>query len=127
MDFNSILTLLRPEISLLAVTLILLVYDLVAGPAGRKYFQTVAFVLVALHVVGSFFPVPEGELFGGMFQTTRMGTLVKAILSLGTLLVFLQVSESLKKQESEYKMGEYYVLTLFTLFGMYIMISSAAS
>ena len=124
MDFNSILTLLRPEISLLAVTLILLVYDLVAGPAGRKYFQTVAFVLVALHVVGSFFPVPEGELFGGMFQTTRMGTLVKAILSLGTLLVFLQVSESLKKQESEYKMGEYYVLTLFTLFGMYIMISS---
>lgn len=124
MDFNSILTLLRPEISLLAVTLILLVYDLVAGPVGRKYFQTVAFVLVALHVVGSFFPVPEGELFGGMFQTTRMGTLVKAILSLGTLLVFLQVSESLKKQESEYKMGEYYVLTLFTLFGMYIMISS---
>lgn len=126
MDFNSILTLLRPEISLLAVTLILLVYDLVAGPAGRKYFQTVAFVLVALHVVGSFFPVPEGELFGGMFQTTRMGTLVKAILSLGTLLVFLQVSESLKKQESEYKMGEYYVLTLFTLFGMYIMISSGS-
>ena len=45
MDFNSILTLLRPEISRLAVTLILLVYDLVAGPVGRKYFLTGAFVL----------------------------------------------------------------------------------
>ena len=65
MDFNSILTLLRPEISLLAVTLILLVYDLVAGPVGRKYFQTVAFVLVALHVVGSFFPCRKANFSAG--------------------------------------------------------------
>ena len=124
MDFNSILTLLRPEISLLAVIVILLMYDLCAGPVGRKYFQPVAYVLMLAHIVGSFFLVPEGQLFGGMIETSPMGSMVKAILSIGTLLVFLQVNGALKKEDSAFKMGEFYVLTLCTLFGMYIMISS---
>lgn len=124
MDFNSLLTLLRPEISLLALIVILLIYDLCAGARGRKYFQTVAAVLMAVHVAGCFFPVPEGQLFGGMFETTRMGTLVKAILGLGTLLVFLQANGALKKEDSAFKTGEFYVLTLSTLLGMYFMISS---
>lgn len=124
MDFNSLLTLLRPEISLLALIVILLIYDLCAGARGRKYFQTVAAVLMAAHVAGCFFPVPEGQLFGGMFETTRMGTLVKAILGLGTLLVFLQANGALKKEDSAFKTGEFYVLTLSTLLGMYFMISS---
>lgn len=124
MDFNSILTLLRPEISLLAVIIILLMYDLCAGPVGRKYFQPVAYVLMLAHIAGSFFLVPEGQLFGGMVETSPMGSMVKAILSIGTLLVFLQVNGTLKKEDSSFKMGEFYVLTLCTLFGMYIMISS---
>lgn len=124
MDFNSLLTLLRPEISLLALIVILLIYDLCAGARGRKYFQAVAAVLMAAHVAGCFFPVPEGQLFGGMFETTRMGTLVKAILGLGTLLVFLQANGALKKEDSAFKTGEFYVLTLSTLLGMYFMISS---
>ena len=124
MDFNSILTFLRPELSLLAVIIILLIYDLCAGARGRKHFQTVAYALMAVHIAGSFFLVPEGELFGGMFVTTRMGSLVKAILSLATLLVFLQANGALKKEDSSYKTGEFYVLTLSTLFGMYMMISS---
>ncbi len=124
MDFNSILTLLRPEISLLAVIVILLMYDLCAGPVGRKYFQPVAYVLMLAHIVGSFFLVPEGQLFGGMVETSPMGSMVKAILSIGTLLVFLQVNGALRKEDSAFKMGEFYVLTLCTLFGMYIMISS---
>lgn len=124
MDFNSLLTLLRPEISLLALIVILLIYDLCAGARGRKYFQTVAAVLMAAHVAGCFFPVPEGQLFGGMFETTRMGTLVKAILGLGTLLVFLQANGALRKEDSAFKTGEFYVLTLSTLLGMYFMISS---
>ena len=124
MDFNSLLTLLRPEISLLALIVILLIYDLCAGARGRKYFQTVAAVLMAAHVAGCFFPVPEGQLFGGMFETTRMGTLVKAILGLGTLLVFLQANGALRKEDSSFKTGEFYVLTLSTLLGMYFMISS---
>ena len=67
MDFNSILTFLRPELSLLAVIIILLLYDLCASEKGKKHFQTVAYVLFGAHTLWSFCLVPDGELFGGMF------------------------------------------------------------
>lgn len=124
MDFNSILTLLRPELSLLAIIIILLIYDLFAGVAAKKYFQPLAWVLMAAHTAWSFCLTPEGTLFGGMFATTQAASLVKAILSLATLIVFLQAGGALSKAESSFKTGEFYMLTLSTLFGMNIMISS---
>lgn len=124
MDFNSILTFLRPELSLLAVIIILLLYDLCASEKGKKHFQTVAYVLFGAHTLWSFCLVPDGELFGGMFVTSKMASLVKAILSVATFIVLLQANNSLKKEDSSFKTGEFYMLTLSTLFGMYIMISS---
>ena len=124
MDFNNILTFLRPELSLLAIIIILLIYDLFAGVVAKKYFQPLAYVLMTAHVVWSFFLVGDAELFGGMFVTSEASSLVKAILSVATLIVFLQANTALKKEDSSYKMGEFYVLMLSTLFGMYIMISA---
>ena len=124
MDFNSILTFLRPELSLLAVIIILLLYDLCASEKGKKHFQTVAYVLFGAHTLWSFCLVPDLELFGGMFVTSKMASLVKAILSVATFIVLLQANNSLKKEDSSFKTGEFYMLTLSTLFGMYIMISS---
>jgi NADH-quinone oxidoreductase subunit N len=79
---------------------------------------------MAAHTAWSFCLTPEGTLFGGMFATTQAASLVKAILSLATLIVFLQAGGALAKAESSFKTGEFYMLTLSTLFGMNIMISS---
>ena len=49
---------------------------------------------------------------------------MKSILSIGTLIVFLMAHEWLKRPDTVIKQGEFYMLTLSTLLGMYFMISA---
>ena len=49
---------------------------------------------------------------------------MKSILSVGTLIVFLMAHEWLKRPDTVIKQGEFYMLTLSTLLGMYFMISA---
>ena len=53
-----------------------------------------------------------------------MASVMKSILTLGTILVFLQSSDWLKRQDVKHKNGEFYILTLSTLIGMYFMVSA---
>jgi len=64
------------------------------------------------------------EAFGGMYVSTPMMSIVKSILSAGTLLVFMQANAWLRSEDTEHKQGEYYVLTLCTLLGMFFMLSA---
>jgi NADH-quinone oxidoreductase subunit N len=81
-------------------------------------------VLFAIHTLINCFPRPEFEITGGMYQYVPMQTYVKTILNIGTLLVFLQAHEWLNGKESIVRRGEFYFITLSTLFGMYLMISA---
>lgn len=123
MNYSSFLQ-LHDELSLLAVIVILLVYDIFAGEKALRYFQPVAMVLFAIHTLINCFPRPEFEIAGGMYQYVHMQTYVKTILNIGTLLVFMQTHEWLNGKESIVRRGEFYFLTLSTLFGMYLMISA---
>ena len=76
------------------------------------------------HIVINIFPTEATEAFGGMYQYTPMMTLMKSILNVGTIIVFLMAHKWLSREENLVKQGEFYLLTLFTLFGMYLMISS---
>ena len=49
---------------------------------------------------------------------------MKSILSIGTLIVFLMAHEWMKLPDTIIKQGEFYLLTLCTLLGMYFMISA---
>ena len=51
-------------------------------------------------------------------------SIVKSILSVGTLIVFLMAHEWMRRPDAAIKQGEFYVLTLSTLLGMYFMISA---
>lgn len=115
---------MRSEVSLLAVIIFLLLYDLIAGEKGMKYFQPVAIIVFAVHTLATIFPYEAGIAFGGMYQYSPMMTIVKGILNLGTLIVFLQAKEVFDGDKQSNKRGEYYFLTLITLLGMYFMISS---
>ncbi len=50
--------------------------------------------------------------------------IVKSILSIGTLIVFLMAHEWMRRPDTAIKQGEFYILTLSTLLGMYFMISA---
>lgn len=49
---------------------------------------------------------------------------MKSVLTLGTILVFLQSTHWLRRSDTRHKMGEFYTLTLSTLLGMYFMVSA---
>ena len=115
---------MRSEVSLLAVIVFLLLYDLIAGKKGMKYFQPVAIAVFAAHTVANLFPYEAGSVFGGMYEYKPMMTVVKSILNIATLIIFLQAREVFEGTKQSNKRGEYYFLTLITLLGMYYMISA---
>ncbi|HBG58134.1 NADH-quinone oxidoreductase subunit N [Proteiniphilum sp. UBA1028] len=124
MSYFTIFSTMRSEVSLLTIILFLLVYDLIAGKKGESYFQPVAILLFTLHTIFNLFPAEAGEAFGGMVQYHPVMTIIKTILNVGTLIIFLQSKYIFDGNRMKHQRGEYYFLTLSTLLGMYLMISS---
>ncbi len=123
MDLSNYL-LMKHELSLIAVFLILMIYDLFASDKAKKYYFPIACTLFLIHTVLGFFFHDSSTAFGGMFVAGPAQALVKNILNVGLFLVFLQAKTWLASEESIIKRGEFFMLTLLTLFGMYLMISS---
>jgi NADH-quinone oxidoreductase subunit N len=123
MDYRAFLQ-LHEELSLLAVIVILLVYDIFSGEKSKRFFQPVAIVLMVIHTVANCIPREAFEVGGGMYQYIPMATYVKTILNIGTIIVFLQAHSWLNGEQSIVRRGEFYFLTLCTLLGMYFMISA---
>ena len=122
---------MHEELSLLAVILILFIADLFMCPdkkSGKGVYNTcLPVVLLAVHTVLNLLPccgAEATEAFGGMYQYTPMMTIMKSVLNVGTIVVFLMAHKWLTREENLVKQGEFYLLTLFTLLGMYFMISS---
>ena len=123
MDYSNFL-MMKEELSLIAVMVILLLYDLMASKNGLRYFQPVACILFGVHTLLNIVPGVAGEAFGGMYQYTPMMSVVKSILNIGTLIVLMQAGGWLAGESTVHKRGEFYFLTLTTLLGMYFMISA---
>lgn len=129
MDYSQLLY-LREELSLIAVLLILFVADLFMSPdAHKKDGQSrlntlLPVILLTLHTLLNLVPGQPAEAFGGMYHYVPMHTVIKSVLSIGTLIVFLMAHEWLKLPDASIRQGEFYVLTLSTLLGMYFMISA---
>ncbi|MDR3328574.1 MAG: NADH-quinone oxidoreductase subunit N [Prevotellaceae bacterium] len=116
---------LRHELSLMAVFVILFIYDVAVGERGKRYFHAVACTLLGLHTALGFVPAEAGAAFGGMYVTTDISALMKNILSLGAFVVFLQ-AEGWLRTAARGKQGEFYVVLLSTLLGMYFMASAGS-
>lgn len=124
MDYTSIFTLMRAEVTLTAILVLVFLYDLVAGERGRRRFSAVVCGLLAVQTAVCLLPGGEGEAFGGMFQYHPMHGIVKGILAAGALIVCLQANTWLRREDTRHKQGEFYILTLSTLLGMYFMIGA---
>lgn len=129
MDYSQFF-ILKEELSLIAVIIILFVADLFMSPdahknSGKPVLNTMLpVVLLAIHTLITIVPGPEAEAFGGMYHNAPIQSIVKSILSVGTLIVFLMAHEWMRLPDTAIKQGEFYILTLSTLLGMYFMISS---
>lgn len=124
MDISAIFS-MQAEISLIAVIVIILLADLILKEPNHKYLQTVTCVLLVVHIALNIVPV-SGDAFGGMYVSTRLASIVKTILATGTLIVFMQSGQWLEREDTRFKVGEFYDLTLCTLLGMYFMISAGS-
>ncbi len=124
MDYTSIFTLMRAETVLAAILVLVFLYDLIAGERGRRWFSAVTCGLLVVQAAVCLLPGGEGEAFGGMFQYHPMHGIVKAILAVGALIVCLQANAWLRREDTRHKQGEFYILTLSTLLGMYFMIGA---
>jgi len=123
MDLSNYL-LMKQEMSLLVVFLVLILYDLLASEKARKYIQPIGCLLFLAHTVFCFLPQATGTSFSGMYVAGEAEIWIKNILNIGVLLMLMQSNGWLSGKEVGFKRGEFYVLTLLTLFGMYLMISS---
>lgn len=126
MDYSVIFSYMYTEIALTGVIVAALLYDLIAGKRGRRFFHPVMCTLMLLFIAGTVFPYHKdsGEIFGGMYVYTPVYGIVKSVLAIGTLIVFLQAGSWLRREDTRFKRGEFYVLTLSTLLGMDFMISA---
>lgn len=123
MDYSQFLH-MKDELSLVAIFLIIFLFDLFASEKARKYFQPLACILMGVQVLINIIPGEPAEIFGGMYHYAPIMSIVKSILSIGTLIIFMQANEWLKRDDTKFKQGEFYTLTLSTLMGMYFMISA---
>ena len=69
--------------------------------------------------------VEPSEAFGGMYVATQAANVMKIILTFGTFIVVLMAQPWLEREASKYA-GEFHLLVLSTLLGMYIMMSSGS-
>lgn len=123
MDLSNYL-LMKHELSLIVVFLLLIFYDLFASDNAKKYYFPVACTLFLIHTVVCFFFKDNGSSFAGMYVTGPAYLTIKNILNIGTFLIFLQANDWLKRPDTILKRGEFFMLTVLTLIGMNLMISS---
>ena len=129
MDYSQFL-LLKEELSLILVIVILFVADLFMSPDahkndGKPVLNTMLpVVLLTIHTLITIVPGPVADAFGGMYHNQPIQSIMKSILSIGTLIVFLMAHEWMRRPDTAIKQGEFYILTLSTLLGMYFMISA---
>ena len=124
MNYGQFLNMI-PEFYLVIILLAVFAVDFIVHHSEKKgdilYAVTVALMAVLpfrIALLGE-----PAEAFGGMYVASQAANVMKVILSFGTLIVLIMAEPWLKNEASKYR-GEFYMLTISTLLGMFIMVSS---
>jgi NADH-quinone oxidoreductase subunit N len=118
------LSLLTPEIALLAMTCVILVADTLYAGVDRAltYWLTQLSLIVATALILWQFPEGSTYVLNNHFVSDPMSAVLKAVLSLISLVAFFYAYDYLR--EHELIRGEYFILGLFAVLGMLVMISA---
>lgn len=123
MNYSEFLKMI-PEIALTAALLLIFMAESFCPRRGKERLLTIgtlcAAMLLATSVICLF--TQPASAFGGLYVASQAATVMKAILAFGTLVVVVMARPWL---ESSLKVvGEFYMLVIVTLLGMFIMMSS---
>lgn len=117
---------MAPEAMLVGALIITFIADFIAhGKKEKDWMHPLVCVLLLLCSVATLFVGDNSQsLFGGAYVATPANTMMKAILCAGTFIVVLQSKKWLSGEDARLVEGEFYMLTISTLLGMYVMMSA---
>jgi NADH-quinone oxidoreductase subunit N len=117
---------MMPEAFLVLALIIVFIADFAIANAKVKGSMLSCLTLGLLAVVTAVCVTANpSEAFGGMYVTTAAANVMKIILAAGTFIVVLMAQPWVSSRETTVKTeGEFYMLILSTLLGMFMMISS---
>lgn len=117
-----------PEATLMAILVIVFVADFCShGKAERKWFNPMVCVLLLAQLIINICPGTDTvSLFGGIYEATPAANMMKSVLTFGTLIVVLQSRNWLTVTDTKKYEGEFYMLTVSTLLGMFMMMSAGS-
>ena len=125
MNYGQFLNMI-PEATLVAILIILFIADFALSKSEKRHsiLRTMTLVLVGLQMIPCI-TTGASTAFAGMYFTTPAVGAMKVILTGGTLVVLLMAQPWLQQHEvSRRYEGEFYMLVVSTLLGMYMMMSS---
>lgn len=117
---NDFFILMKPELGVTLIIFLLLFIKIGKGISNEALLPIIQ-VLLLLNCIGGFFYNANGLLFNGMYHTSPMIGLQKAILGLAVYLISLLCAGWLKESKH---LAEFFILLLSALLGMFFMISS---
>ena len=122
MNYGQFLNMV-PEASLVAILIILFFADFALSKSEKKHpvLRCLTHTLLLLQLVPCVLAEPT-SVFGGLYVSTAAANAMKLILTGGTLIVAI-MAQAWLKAASRYE-GEFYILLVSTLLGMYVMTSS---
>ena len=123
MDYSQFLNMI-PEATLMLALIIVFCADFALSKSPRKTY--VLSILTGARLLCQLVPCFMAEpavAFGGLYVSSAIVNVMKTVLTLGTFIVVVMSQSWLKNNASQIS-GEFYVLVLSTLLGMYMMMSS---
>ena len=104
MNWMDAISMMRNELLLVLLLLALIVAEIFFGNNKKAIVSFSILAMLIITIIG-FLPNTSGMLFGGMFQSGDMTSLMKGILNLGTFIVFSSVSRMARKRRKSSSNG----------------------
>ena len=124
MNYGQFLNMI-PEFYLVIILLAVFAVDFIVHRSEKKgdILFAVTLALMAVLPFRLALVTEPAEAFGGLYVASQAANVMKVILSFGTFIVLVMAEPWLKNEASKYR-GEFYMLIISTLLGMFMMISS---
>ena len=115
-----------PELYLVLILIVVFVVDFITHKSEKRHdvLFAVTLSLTAVLAVRIALLAEPAEAFGGIYVTSPIVNVMKVILTVGTVIVLVMSQAWLETNKK--LVGEYYMLILSTLLGMYMMMSSGS-
>ena len=125
MGYSQFLNMM-PEAILVLMLLVVFFTDFCLHKSERKV-EIVGRMTMTLLICQTVMLTTTGpaEAFGGMYVASQAAQVMKIILTFGTFIVVVMAQPWLEREAPKYA-GEFHLLVLSTLLGMYIMMSSGS-